>query len=595
MKRTNKAFTVVELIIVIAVIGILAAILILALPRAIDEAHEKSALSDARNALTEAHLDATGDIADNLMAITEKYNKIYVFGGQADNEELTPFDANPLELHTQEEILQALLDLNILSAPIGYETVAHNDEFDNVVIYSGVTFANQRTDIQKRIDVEVGKRMNVPAYGVLNMKWTVDNILTASISDGKINGKAVGQTTLRASCGNLRLEYPLYIGKKAVISTFSELKAEAENTGDDSVFIYCDRDCELCPDKSELPLVIPEGKHVALCSGSFKEPEGEYGIRYNITKQSDCVNALIINKGGILAVNNVGVTFDNTLALQENQDNYVRMDGDIIENIDGGIVRVSGMYGITKNTAIYTFGLFAPSLLQPEKTADEMRQQKGYCINNVDGDVIVLGCEYIDSICNGEKGTLTIEGDNDNSRVNLSLLENRGVVNKLKNVQFSCLGRNDLRDNIILNTGTIYNITDCEFLTSKGTYAIIHTDGMIHRINECVFYENAYTEEKLAGFEDISDEIKQKYREIRSVPFIMVENGRIGKITDVTAGTKKHPFTERFITHTEPGDLHCIVSGKFLTEPHPDYIAEGSICLHDVIYGWYIVEVENYN
>ena len=80
-----------------------------------------------------------------------------------------------------------------------------------------------------------------------------------------------------------------------------------------------------------------------------------------------------------------------------------------------------------------------------------------------------------------------------------------------------------------------------------------------------------------------------------SVPLILDENGRIGKITEVTGGTKAHPFTERFITHTEPGDLHCIVSGKFLTEPHPDYIAEGSICLHDVIYGWYVVEVENYN
>ena len=80
------------------------------------------------------------------------------------------------------------------------------------MIYSGVTFADERTDIQKRIDVEVGKRMNVPAYGVLNMKWTVDNILTATVSEGKINGKAVGQTTLGVACGNLRLEYPLYIG-----------------------------------------------------------------------------------------------------------------------------------------------------------------------------------------------------------------------------------------------------------------------------------------------------------------------------------------------------------------------------------------------
>ncbi|HHT87284.1 MAG TPA: prepilin-type N-terminal cleavage/methylation domain-containing protein, partial [Clostridiales bacterium] len=55
MSKANakkRAFTIVELIIVIAVIGILAAILIPAFSNIIAKANAKSALSDARNTLT---------------------------------------------------------------------------------------------------------------------------------------------------------------------------------------------------------------------------------------------------------------------------------------------------------------------------------------------------------------------------------------------------------------------------------------------------------------------------------------------------------------------------------------------------------------
>ena len=59
MKRTNKGFTLVELIIVIAVIGVLAAILIPVFSNVVKKANLKSAFADARNAISNYVADNT--------------------------------------------------------------------------------------------------------------------------------------------------------------------------------------------------------------------------------------------------------------------------------------------------------------------------------------------------------------------------------------------------------------------------------------------------------------------------------------------------------------------------------------------------------
>jgi prepilin-type N-terminal cleavage/methylation domain-containing protein len=88
MKKTNKqkAFTIVELIIVIAVIGILAAILIPAFTNIIAKANAKSALSDARNTLTSFLTEnleiVDGEIAKSIVIFVKKAKMYYVFGYQ---------------------------------------------------------------------------------------------------------------------------------------------------------------------------------------------------------------------------------------------------------------------------------------------------------------------------------------------------------------------------------------------------------------------------------------------------------------------------------------------------------------------------------
>lgn len=84
MKKTNKGFTLVELIIVIAVIGVLAAILIPVFSNVIEKANAKSAFSDAKNALSiyiADMSDGTGAevVTDGSVFAVEKANKMWYF------------------------------------------------------------------------------------------------------------------------------------------------------------------------------------------------------------------------------------------------------------------------------------------------------------------------------------------------------------------------------------------------------------------------------------------------------------------------------------------------------------------------------------
>ena len=83
--KSKRAFTIVELIIVIAVIGILAAILIPSFSNIIEKSNRKSAYADAKNEITN-HIIETADnpegagavVPDSLIFV-HKANKLYVF------------------------------------------------------------------------------------------------------------------------------------------------------------------------------------------------------------------------------------------------------------------------------------------------------------------------------------------------------------------------------------------------------------------------------------------------------------------------------------------------------------------------------------
>ena len=82
MKNAKRGFTLVELIIVIAVIGILAAILIPVFSNVIDKANAKSALSDGRNTVEQYIIDAMdkGNLPKNIIVFVKKAHNMYIYG-----------------------------------------------------------------------------------------------------------------------------------------------------------------------------------------------------------------------------------------------------------------------------------------------------------------------------------------------------------------------------------------------------------------------------------------------------------------------------------------------------------------------------------
>ncbi len=86
MKKTNKkGFTLVELVIVIAVIAILAAVLIPVFTNIIGDAKEKAALADARNVYEQyivAQAQAQNEVPDNLIIESDETHCFIVKDGE---------------------------------------------------------------------------------------------------------------------------------------------------------------------------------------------------------------------------------------------------------------------------------------------------------------------------------------------------------------------------------------------------------------------------------------------------------------------------------------------------------------------------------
>ncbi len=106
-KKTRKhGFTVVELVIVIAVIAILAAVLIPTYANLVKKANEATALAEAKNAITEMLANMlSADDASDIVVVSKKGSSAYIYGYSAGEGRIVEYKENPIDLNTNTTML----------------------------------------------------------------------------------------------------------------------------------------------------------------------------------------------------------------------------------------------------------------------------------------------------------------------------------------------------------------------------------------------------------------------------------------------------------------------------------------------------------
>ena len=151
MRKGKKGFTVMELVIVIAIIAILAAVLIPTFAGLIQKAHESTAFMDANNLVTTLIpelLDGENDT--DLLIFSAKGGKIYVYGFRHDIRRVLPYWNNGADV----EMLK--LDGDNFGEKVSniLETLAGDGESSG---RDGKKCVNQRTDIAENDWRNAGK------------------------------------------------------------------------------------------------------------------------------------------------------------------------------------------------------------------------------------------------------------------------------------------------------------------------------------------------------------------------------------------------------------------------------------------------------
>ena len=609
MKRTNKAFTIVEVIIVIAVIGILAAILVLALPKAIEEAHEKSALSDAKNTLTETaiEINPSDNLNKNYIIIVEKYEKEYVFSCE-DGGEITPYELNPFGQSVRRELADALCDMGLVQAPLGLNEITLDEQFDNVTLFTG-----GKLQSPQRIDVEVNCDIDLPTSGILGVTWKTDNSSVASIQNGKIHGKTVGKTILTGMCDDIRIAYSLYVGKHAEVETFAELKAACEDSSE-SVFIYPKyegEDSSTCLFEAsfeQLPVTIRKDKQVSFCPTMVKDEEGEetgnfcnieiiYRYSNVITEDPEFflvgepVEAVFINDGGIMNLDMTHINLENRSSYEEG--GYIPDTGSCIINRNGGIVNMKN------DTELINAGLPIPvggpifgmpfgqnydeeTFARTEAIIEASKQTTAFALLNESGDV-TSDRSYATSVHNCDDGTY--KASDSKGIYTFDRMVNDGVIYTLSGIRAGTLGGYDYKFINIINSGIIYEIKDVDFQLVNGGTAI-DSSGEILSISDCKFTKKEFSMESItrAPF-NLSSEQAQEYLAKPAVP-IRISGGRIGEITDCE-------FDCDSIVFDGCTPFSCVKSGKFREKPDDVILYGNSTCIYDEAEEVYIVRIDN--
>lgn len=571
MLKYRKAFTLVEIIIVVAVISILTAILIPVILNMTNKATSSSALSDAKNAATKLNLDIT-DFRGHCVFEVKKGGKYYLYSFKKSDGKLIESRYNPLNADSFDDLTQNLMTDSVIYRQYGY---SGDDDYkvkvsDNVTALLGFSLNDRQFD--RSVYLLAGDMQELPALSGDNISWSIDNAETACIEGGKIKALAVGETTMRAQRnGQIIAEYKVCVTEVVEVTSLSELKAETERNTP-CLFIRLISDGQkFSADSSDniFPIVVPCNKFVYLDMTRCY-------IECNY-RAADIPEALFINDGGEFhmvdtdtfgRIGSVALkvdgrdsgTSDEIFSVIKNQNQGLLFADNINFDIAGG----------TGGTAKTLHCLYNESGRANMNTC-------GFLIDNSN-----MGFTHPDNtvIKNCANGVMSIENDDlDAAYINYvsaterskPVIVNDGYISKLRNLGISVS---------VCSSGTIDNIANCKFLHNRedGTPAlIVEKGGIIGKVDSCTFSDVDMDEFTESGG-DIS---------IYAVACgILVKGGcKVRILSDVTSYCGE---TVRFENAADKS--RCIESGRFYFEPAGELLFEGKQAVYDSTDKMYVVE-----
>ncbi len=576
----KKGFALIELIITIAVIGVLAAILVMVIPNAIEKANAKSALSDAKNTLTQCSA-AANDSLPNCVIIVEKGGSYYVFSYTMEKGKLTECKRNPFKANSADELIGRMKTertLYMSGSDTGFISAIDANIYDNVRVLYGCRLFDESST--KPIYMLLGDSLELPAVDGDNIVWVTENADIAAIASGKVTAKAIGETKIYAKQSEkIKAEFSVYVTEVVTVSSFAQIKEKIEeNTPVSYLRVEVENGSLLEENLNGIfPITVPQGKFVSLdVTDSYIEYDCSLD---NIPKD------MFINDGGefqIICTNkdnptSINLKIDATEKIgSEGTGNYESCS--LIKNTNKGL-------SLLENTDF---------IISCDNTDGEIDCDL-YVLNNECGTMysgsytIFINCEKVHlsskdcaAIYNGEGSILFIdhEGsrsgylfDSELAEAGVPALVNRGYIPVMNNVSFSS-------DFALQNYGEIGSITNCSLNYNRGGFPMlsIESEGKVKSISDCEFLDK----DSIEGHISING--NADYYE--SINMINIKSGGyIGSLSNVVS------YCGNTVLFENKSDVRgCIESGRFYFEPKAEYIAKGKTVEYDESEKIYVVK-----
>jgi prepilin-type N-terminal cleavage/methylation domain-containing protein len=576
--NTKKAFTIIELIIVLAVIGILAAILIIGLPKVIESANKKSAYSDAKNALktTLAQLqsdDGTELLGDSIF-IVSKAKKYYVYGYYAFSNTLYESENNPYdfsgltgEFNSIAEQIIASLEAADDIGKSGETQKNISDEIKDLPastkVFSGYRLLSILDGVmlnKARIDLDLGEVFALKAEKLMNLPlvWESADAGIATVDEnGNVTATGYGNTVVTVTCGNTTAACKVYVHEYIEFNgTMKELKDLIESSEPAAFIKLTHAEGYLTSDDPQLfPITIPKGKTVRI---DFNRVSLSY-MSVSDKELTECISAFFLNDGGSLFLLSTGLHNEGSISINMDFhiDTGIRM-GHIIKNINSAYTEFADDISVNVYCSTDDSWSFDATILNSGNSTLIFKNGGVYAHN---GSI---------AIHNEAGSLLSIYGGAFNSSG--TVIKNEGVIDIITgDAKFE----SPMAKFLIDNTGEIKQI-------SGGNY-LVGYEGFLEFTGVTIYShgENARIEEISGG------EFMAHYNDC-----MRLDKGYLGKIT---GGTFKSGTNAITYVGANENDLKIgegISGGEFSHEISSRYLAKGFVCVKNNETGLYEVKPE---